>query len=128
MDVRSCNCNGWVRLVRVTNVRACEPEPRPAGEPLFASYLFMWTFTRSVKIHILRSCSFPDWDVNFGDNSCQRFRKLSRVFGKSEVLEGVNVKLDVNPGNELPMRRNKESITHAKYLTFIYLYICMAFD
>ena len=89
---------------------------------------FMWTFTRSVKIHILRSCSFPDWDVNFRDNSCQRFRKLSRVFGKSEVLEGVNVKLDVNPGNELPTRRHKESITHAKYLTFINLYICMAFD
>ena len=57
----------------------------------------MWTFTRSVKIHILRSCSFPDWDVNFRDNSCQCFRKLSRVFGKSEVLEGVNreVKHDV---------------------------------
>ena len=90
--------------------------------------VFMWTFTRSVKIHILRSCSFPDWDVNFRDNSCQRFRKLSRVFGKSEVLEGVNVKLDVNPGNELPTRRHKESITHAKYLTFINLYICMAFD
>ena len=69
-----------------------------------------------MKIHILRSCSFPDWDVNFRDSSCQRFRKLSRVFGKSEVLEGVNV------------RRHKESITHAKYLTFINLYICMAFD
>ena len=90
--------------------------------------VFMWTFTRSVKIHILRSCSFPDWDVNFRDNSCQRFRKLSRVFGKSEVLEGVNVKLDVNPGNELPTRRHNESITHVKYLTFINLYICMAFD
>ena len=75
--------------------------------------IFMWTFTRSVKIHILRSCSFPDWDVNFRDNSCQRFRKLSRVFGKSAVLEGVYVKLDVNPGNELPTRRHKESITHA---------------
>ena len=58
--------------------------------PVFVA-VFMWTFTRSVKIHILRSCSFPDWDVNFRDNSCQRFRKLSRVFGKSEVLEGVNV-------------------------------------
>ena len=58
-----------------------------------------------MKIHILQSCSFPDWDVNFRDNSCQRFRKLSRVFGKSEVLEGVYVKLDVNPGNELPTRR-----------------------
>ena len=90
--------------------------------------VFMWTFTRSVKIHILRSCSFPDWDVNFRDNSCQRFRKLSRVFGKSEVLEGVYVKLDVNPGNELPTRRHKESITHARYSTFINLYICMAFD
>ena len=64
---------------------------------------FMWTFTRSVKIHILRSCSFPDWDGTFRDNSSQPFRKLSRVFGESEVLEPrVNVKL---------ARRHKESIT-----------------
>ena len=71
----------------------------------------MWTFTRSVKIHILRSCSFPDWDGTFRDNSSQPFRKLSRVFGESEVLEpGVNVKL---------ARRHKESITQAKYLNFI---------
>ena len=35
MDVRSCNCNGWVRLVRVTKLRSCEPEPRPAGVSLF---------------------------------------------------------------------------------------------
>ena len=71
----------------------------------------MWTFTRSVKIHILRSCSFPDWDGTFRDNSSQPFRKLSRVFGESEVLEPrVNVKL---------ARRHKESITQAKYLNFI---------
>ena len=71
----------------------------------------MWTFTRSVKIHILRSCSFPDWDGTFRDNSSQPFRKLSRVFGESEVLEPrVNVKL---------ARGHKESITQAKYLNFI---------
>ena len=71
----------------------------------------MWTFTRSVKIHILRSCSFPDWDGTFRDNSSQPFRKLSRVFGESEVLEPrVKVKL---------ARRHKESITQAKYLNFI---------
>ena len=65
--------------------------------------IFMWTFTRSVKIHILRSCSFPDWDGTFRDNSSKPFRKLSRVFGESEVLEPrVNVKL---------ARRHKESIT-----------------
>ena len=75
------------------------------------SVIFMWTFTRSVKIHILRSCSFPDWDGTFRDNSSQPFRKLSRVFGESEVLEPrVNVKL---------ARRHKESITQAKYLNFI---------
>ena len=71
----------------------------------------MWTFTRSVEIHILRSCSFPDWDGTFRDNSSQPFRKLSRVFGESEVLKPrVNVKLG---------RRHKESITQAKYLNFI---------
>ena len=67
----------------------------------------MWTFTRSVKIHILRSCSFPDWDGIFRDNSSQPFRKLSRVFGESEVLEPRLA------------RRHKESITQAKYLNFI---------
>ena len=73
--------------------------------------VFMWTFTRSVKIHILQSCSFPDWDGTFRDNSSQPFRKLSRVFGESEVLEPrVNVTL---------ARRHKESITQAKYLNFI---------
>ena len=45
------------------------------------------------------------------DNSSQPFRKLSRVFGESEILEPrVNVKL---------ARRHKESITQAKYLNFI---------
>ena len=67
------------------------------------SSIFMWTFTQSVEIHILRSCSFPDWDGTFRDNSSQPFRKLSRVFGESEVLEPrVNVKL---------AKGHKESIT-----------------